>query len=149
MTNIRTADVSDLATLTELFNGYRQFYKHASDMEACRRFLEQRFELKDSILYVADDTAEGTLTGFVQLYPLWSSTRLKRLWLLNDLFVRPDYRGKGISKLLMDRCKLLARETGACGLQLETDKDNLIGNSLYRQEGFELMNGNFYFFKTV
>jgi len=70
---------------------------------------------------------------------------LKRLWLLNDLFVKKDFRGQGISKLLIDRCKQLVKETNAKGLMLETEKTNAIGNWLYPQEGFVLnKTSNFY-----
>ena len=74
--------------------------------------------------------------GFVQLYPIFSSTRMKRLWLLNDLFVQPEYRGKGISIALINEAKNLCRRTGSCGMILETAKDNSIGNNLYIRTGF-------------
>ena len=81
---------------------------------------------------------EGDLVGFVQLYPLFSSTRMKKLWLLNDLFVVENFRGKGISKQLIEKCKDVCDDTGACGLMLETAKTNKTGNSLYVKTGFIL-----------
>lgn len=89
---------------------------------------------------------EGEMAvGFVQLFPLFSSTRLARYWLLNDLFVHPDQRGKGVSKALIERAKVLSRETNACGMYLETGKDNNIGNKLYPATDFKLMDSvNFY-----
>ena len=48
-------------------------------------FLKERLENQDSEIFVAEEN--GILTGFTQLYPLFSSTRMKRYWLLNDLFV--------------------------------------------------------------
>ena len=68
------------------------------------------------------ENAEHQLVGFVQLYPLFSSTRMEKLWLLNDLFVDPDYRGKGISKGLINKAKELVEESDACGMFLETEK---------------------------
>lgn len=76
--------------------------------------------------------------GFVQLYPLLSSVRLKRLWLLNDLYVTPKFRGMKVSVLLVDSAKQLARETNSAGLLLETGKSNKIGNSLYLTTDFVL-----------
>ncbi|MNL56402.1 hypothetical protein D3C87_1798930 [compost metagenome] len=40
--------------------------------------------------------------------------------------------------MLIDRCKTLCYETGACGLLLETEKTNDIGNQLYPKCGFEV-----------
>ena len=91
---------------------------------------------------------DGNFSGFVQLYPLFSSVGMKRLWLLNDLFVKEEYRNKGIAKKLIDRCKKLAVETNASGLMLETSKNNLEGNVLYPKVGFELQGeSNFYVWK--
>ena len=55
--------------------------------------------------------------GFVQLYPLFSSTarRPRRLWLLNDLYVAPEARQGGVGRALMRRARRLAEETGAAG----------------------------------
>ena len=56
---------------------------------------------------------------------------MKRLWLLNDLFVVNNHRGKGISVALIDKAKEHCKQTRACGLILETAKDNKVGNNLY------------------
>jgi len=70
---------------------------------------------------------------------------MKKAWLLNDLFVSKEQRGKGISKMLITAAKELAKQTDAFGLMLETEKSNDIGNNLYPSAGFELNTGsNFY-----
>ena len=88
---------------------------------------------------------KNQLVGFTQLYPIFSSTRMQRMWLLNDLFVHADHRGKGISKALIEKAKELARSNNAAGILLETEKNNDIGNQLYPSVGFELEGNNFYF----
>jgi len=141
---VREAVHTDLEKLGSLFNGYRVFYKKESDIEAAKAFLSERLKNKDSEIYVCENEEESLL-GFVQLYPLFSSTRMKKLWLLNDLFVDPASRGKGVSKHLIERAKKLVEESSACGMFLETGKSNFIGNSLYPKTGFELNKGsNFY-----
>ena len=137
------AIIEDLDQLNELFDQYRKFYGKESDIAKSRAFLKDRILNNESEIFLAK---EGNIyTGFVQLFPLFSSTRLKKFWLLNDLFVHPDHRGKGISKALIERAKQLCRDTKACGMYLETGKENIIGNSLYPSSGFELMDEvNFY-----
>jgi GNAT superfamily N-acetyltransferase len=143
MKNTRKATVSDLAQLAELFDQYRIFYHKDSNIPAAENFLKERIENKDSEIFVAE--SEGELVGFVQLYPLFSSTRMKRYWLLNDLYVNENYRGKGFSKELIEESKELAKSTNACGVLLETGKRNDIGNKLYPSCGFELYDSvNFY-----
>lgn len=137
MTEIRKANKEDIKNLTNIFDKYRVFYKKESDKENAEKFISERLLQNDSIIYVAENDMEN-LIGFVQLYPIFSSTRMKRLWLLNDLFVDEKYRGKGISKQLIEASKKLCYDTNACGLILETAKTNDIGNSLYPKTDFVL-----------
>ena len=143
MKNTRKATIQDLPQLAELFDQYRVFYHKESDIPAAESFLKERIEKADSEIFVAE--REGDLIGFVQLYPLFSSTRMKRYWLLNDLFVNENYRGKGFSKELIEETKELAKSTDACGVLLETGKSNDVGNKLYPSCGFEIYDEvNFY-----
>lgn len=146
--NIRKATTGDIEPLAGLFDQYRVFYRKEPDPEGCRLFLTERIGNNESEIFLAE-TPQGDAIGFVQLYPLFSSTRMKRLWLLNDLYVAPEQRGKGISKLLINRSKELCHETGACGLSLETEKANEIGNNLYPATGFEVDNDHNYYFWAV
>lgn len=136
MAVIRPATLADLEPLTDLFEAYRAFYQKTPDREGARAFLWERLDKGESVVYLAWEGDEAV--GFTQLYPLFSSTRMKRLWLLNDLFVHPHHRGKGVSKLLLEQAKELARQTGACEVMLETAKTNEVGNQLYPSVGFEL-----------
>jgi GNAT superfamily N-acetyltransferase len=140
----RKATSNDVEHLSELFNAYRMFYQKASAIQSAKTFLEDRISNKDSEIFVAQNTT-NKLVGFVQLYPLFSSTRMKKFWLLNDLFVHPEFRGNGISIGLIQKAKDLVLESKACGMYLETEKSNLIGNHLYPKTGFELNTSvNFY-----
>ena len=143
---IITATINHLEEVADMFNAYRVWYRKPADLDSARAFLKARFENADSVIYLALDPVTGNFAGFTQLYPLFSSTRMRRMWLLNDLFVWKAYRGRGISKMLIERSKQLARETDACGIQLETEKTNTIGNQLYPATDFELETDvNFYF----
>ncbi len=136
MIQIKKIGLTELDDAAILFNAYRVFYNKPSDIESGKAFLKERIQKEESVIYGA---YEGdTIVGFTQLYPLFSSTRMKRLWLLNDLFVQPSARGKGISIQLIDAAKDLCRQTDACSLCLETGLDNVIGNQLYPRTGFEL-----------
>ena len=142
--NYRNTIPKDLNQLSELFDAYRMFYRKTTDLEGAKTFLKERISNKGSEIFVAE-TTENKLVGFVQLYPLFSSTRMKKFWLLNDLFVHPESRGKGVSIGLIEKAKAMVVESKACGMFLETEKSNLIGNKLYPKTGFELNTAcNFY-----
>ncbi|PWN70506.1 GNAT family N-acetyltransferase [Chryseobacterium phosphatilyticum] len=143
MRDIRKVIISDLPQLASLFDQYRVFYHKESDIPAAENFIRERIENKDSEIFIAEE--DGILTGFVQLYPIFSSTRMQRYWLLNDLYVNENHRGKGFSKVLIEESKDLCRSSKACGILLETGKGNDIGNQLYPACGFELYDSvNFY-----
>jgi len=75
--------------------------------------------------------------GFTLLYPTWSSLSLRPWWNLNDLYVVPEARKRGVARALMERARRLAEETGASGLGLETAKDNFPAQKLYEQLGWK------------
>jgi GNAT superfamily N-acetyltransferase len=135
MTRIIKATLSELEDLAKLFDGYRVFYKKQTDLKSAKAFLLERIIKNDAEIFACIN-ADGTMVGFVQLYPLFSSVSMKKLWLLNDLFVDERFRGRGYSIALINKAKELSVETNACGLILETAKDNKIGNVLYPKAGF-------------
>ncbi len=134
---IRKVNINDLTELSVLFDAYRVFYEKESNLEEAKIFLADRINKNESKIFVAENDLKN-LVGFVQLYPIFSSTRMKKLWLLNDLFVDESQRNKGISIALIDAAKTLCTSTNSCGMILETAKKNLVGNKLYPKTGFEL-----------
>ena len=140
--------IDHLDDLVILFDAYRVWYRQPSDTTKARNFLSERLNRKESYLFGAFNEM-GRMVGFTQLYPLFSSTRMGRIWLLNDLFVQPESRGQGISLQLLDRAKKLASETNAIGILLETEKSNQIGNQLYPRAGFKIeVSSNYYFWTS-
>lgn len=133
----RKIAIIDIKKVSILFDNYRIFYENESDLEGSEKFIFERIQNKDSEIFVVENN-QNDLVGFVQLYPIFSSTRMKRLWLLNDLFVDENYRNQGVSVLLINEAKNFCKETNSCGLILETAKSNEVGNRLYPKTGFSL-----------
>lgn len=144
MINILNADESHINKVATLFDAYRVWYRKPSNLEGAKQFLRERIKRKESTIFIALNKKQDCL-GFVQLYPSFSSTRMSKMWILNDLFVIEEERGKGYSKALIARAKEHCKETQAIGMLLETETNNHIGNKLYPSVGFELEKNNFYF----
>lgn len=138
------ADVGDIASLFDL---YRQFYKKPPDEEAARRFLFARLSKGESIVFFARQA--GRPVGFLQLYPVFSSTNLTRQWILNDLYVSGEARKLGVGRALMERARRLAEETQADGLMLETATDNHTAQRLYESLGWKRDNEFYRYFLAV
>jgi GNAT superfamily N-acetyltransferase len=133
---IKRATISDLDDAAPLFDAYRQFYGQRSDVAAARAFLDERLRRDESVIFLAVAEGGGPL-GFTQLYPSFSSVSLRRLWILNDLFVGPSARRGGVGRRLLDRAREWAIETGAKGLVLATAVDNSKARALYESCGWQ------------
>ena len=133
----RRAGVTDLDVVAPLFDAYRQFYGQPSDMAAARDFLGERLRREESVIFVAVADDGGEVLGFTQLYPSFSSVSVRRLWILNDLFVSPSGRGKGVGRRLLERAREWAIETDAKGLTLATAVNNAAARALYESCGWQ------------
>ena len=118
----RRAGPRDLDALAVLFDAYRGFYGQPSDVTRARDWLRTRMRVGESVVLVAE--IDGAVAGFVQLYPMFSSVRTARTWILNDLFVAEAARRRGVARALLDAAAAFAREDGAAGISLETTRGN-------------------------
>ncbi|OOG50205.1 GNAT family N-acetyltransferase [Rhodanobacter sp. C01] len=133
---IHQASIDDLDTLVPLFDDYRQFYRQSSDVARARAFLAERIARQESqVLLALDDSGSGL--GFSQLYPLFSSVRVVRTWLLNDLFVATAARRQGVARALLIAAADHARSQGVASLSLSTSLDNAPAQALYESLGWQ------------
>lgn len=144
---IEQATLEHLSELAILFNGYRVFYKQSSDLAAATAFLENRLSQNDSIIYIAvNDNGKGL--GFTQLYPTFSSVSMQQFYILNDLYVLSEMRGKGIGETLLNQAKTFAKANNLKGLALETAIDNP-AQKLYEKLGWEKSSDFYHYFWNV
>jgi len=116
------SQMAQLDDLVPLFDAYRVFYKQDSNLKQAKRFLEDRLIKKDSIIYIAyiDDIP----VGFTQLYPSFSSVSMSKIYVLNDLYVKSNYRGSRIGQELIQTAKNLCITHNYKGLALQTANNN-------------------------
>ena len=129
----------ELDDLVPLFDAYRLFYGARSDPSSAREFLSERIERDEAVIFLAYAEPREAV-GFTQLYPSFSSVSMRRLWILNDLFVRSAVRRGGVARALLERARQHARETGAKGLTLNTGVTNRAAQALYESCGWEREN---------
>lgn len=134
--HVRQATVHDLDAVALLFDAYRQFYRQPGDLDRARQFLQERFAHHESVILMAFD-ADATALGFTQLYPLFGSVRCVRKYLLNDLFVAPAARKRGVGARLLTSAAEFARASGAASMSLSTAIDNTTAQKLYESLGWK------------
>ena len=134
---IARATVADLDELVDMFEQYRQFYGRERRPVESRRFLEQRLTRGDSTILIARRDGRF-VTGFVQLYPCFSSLSIASIWILNDLYVKSEHRTAGIGRALLEAARRMGEEAGAAYLILETASNNLAARRLYESLGYTI-----------
>ena len=136
---IRPASTRDVEVLKELMHQYIvDFYKQPKpNEEDLLGLIHHLLENPSSGLqFVAEE--EGQLLGFSTLYFTFSTLKVKRQAILNDLFVVPDARGKKVGEKLFQRSVDYIREHDFASMTWETSKDNIIAQSLYDKMGGKL-----------
>ena len=130
----------NLELVLPLFNDYRIFYKQKPNLPAAKKFLTERLEQKETTIFLAINENKGV--GFTQLFKTFSSVNMAHFYILNDLFVSPEFRQLGVGEQLLTKAKEFAIENNALGLGLETATDNP-AQKLYEKLGWQ-KNSKFY-----
>jgi GNAT superfamily N-acetyltransferase len=73
---------------------------------------------------------EGNLVGVGRI-------AIKDSWsIVTRLFIAPEFRGRGLSRFLMDHLTFSARSQGATKVALQVDEENSVAMALYQSMGF-------------
>jgi len=142
---IRKATQQDITQLYPLMIEYIvDFYEQPKPKEEELKGLMEHLlnNPASGLQFVAE--FEGKLVGFATLYFTFSTLRVKRQAVLNDLFVKADIRGKKVGEKLFLTCLQYIRENGFCSMTWETAKDNVVAQSLYNKMGGEISPWLFY-----
>jgi len=133
---LHTVAEDDLAELLPLMRGYASFYEASPSDEgllAVSRALIADRE-REGVQIIARDDG-GAPVGFATIFWSWSTLGARRLGVMNDLFVAPGARGRGIADALIAECVERCRQHGAGSLGWQTAKDNLRAQAVYERVG--------------
>ncbi|TYR32188.1 GNAT family N-acetyltransferase [Sphingobacterium phlebotomi] len=138
---IKLASANDAIKIEPIFSLYREFYGMEKDSPGTIDFLRKRLGNNESILLYAE--RNGSIIGFAQLYPTFSSASLRKAYVLNDLYVIETERKQGIAKLLINESIEIAQRDECVRISLSTAKDNP-AQTLYEKMGFKESSFKFY-----
>lgn len=144
--NIYQAQAQDVDTVLPLYLAYRRFYEVEERAQQARDFILKRLQLNESVIFFAE--VDGKAVGFTQLYPLFCSLEMKRIWLLYDLFVDESARQHGVAQRLIARAEQLAKESDSAFIMLSTATDNTQAQALYEHNGF-VRDNDFYVYNKL
>jgi len=125
----------DLPDLLPLMRAYSEFYGVPPDEErllgVARMLIGQQHE---GVQFIARDEG-GEALGFATVYMTWETLDAGRLAVMNDLFVAPAARGRGVGAALIEECRWFAGERRAGKLAWQTAPDNETAQRLYENVG--------------
>ena len=113
---IRQAVLSDVDQLTPLFDAYRTFFAGSTDIRS-KAFLSDRLAHDQAVFFMSFDGEHAT--GFLTLYPLYSSWYATTIWFLSDLYVEEPHREKKIGRQLVAAAQSFAKERGSRSMMVE------------------------------
>ncbi len=82
----------------------------------------------------------GEIAGYAIIYEIYSSFRARPKLYLEDLFVRPQFRGHGVGKALFRACAREAEQRGFDRLQWSVEGWNESALAFYEQMGASRLN---------
>ncbi len=134
MSEIRAANHDDVEQILPLMEAYCDFYEVEPDRDGLERMAHALIDLPDDQAYLLA-AVDDAVIGFAACGWKWSSLRGARIVVLEDLFVAPEQRGKGIADDLITESAAVARRHGAPVLAWHTQPTNERAQAVYNRVG--------------
>jgi ribosomal protein S18 acetylase RimI-like enzyme len=84
--------------------------------------------------YLVADVA-GQLAAQLMITHEWSDWRNGDIWWIQSVYVHPDFRRRGLFRLLYRHAATLAKQQGAAGLRLYVERENANAQRTYASLG--------------
>ena len=129
------AGAADLPIMAGLL--VQQMTEHSLPAEpsAIRQALEEVVRNPTLGFLLAAYVAEGPV-GVAYVSLVWSLEHGGRAAWLEELYVTPEHRDRGVGRSLLRAAMARARELGCRAVDLEVDEGHRRAENLYRREGF-------------
>jgi len=134
--SFRLATPDDIDHLLPLMQDFYTFERLPYDEERLRRLLSDLISeqsLGRLILFESDDE----LVGYMVLGFGFSLEFHGRDCFIDEFYVRPAHRSKGIGQAAVDFVMSLCRDSGIKAVHLEADHFNVRGHEFYKRLGFK------------
>ena len=126
---------AQLSRLLPLMRAYCDFYNVAPDdaalLEVSRALMAD--PAREGVQFLA--TIDGEDVGFATVFWSWETSIAGRVGVMNDVFVVPQARGRGVATALIGACRQRCRDQGALKMIWQTAPDNVRAQSLYQHIG--------------
>ncbi|HEY0098534.1 MAG TPA: GNAT family N-acetyltransferase [Pyrinomonadaceae bacterium] len=129
------ASASDVETLIELMREFYAFDHIAFDEGAARRALGQILrDRRFGVIHLL--SVDGAAAGYLVVTFGFSLEFGGRDAFVDELYLRENFRGRGIGKASLELAGTVCLQEGIHALHLEVERANTKAQGIYRQAGF-------------
>lgn len=136
---IRRAGTEDAGVIARLLHDFNKEYDEPTPgVKALTGYCRQLLEAEEMTVLLAGDGPDGiSLLRFRN--SVWTGGPEAHL---QELYVVPSLRGRGIGRVLLEATMAAAREAGAAGIDLNTGTTDTVARALYESCGFTNREGS-------
>lgn len=134
VTTFRQAVLADVDNLVPLFDAYRSFFAGGTPLGS-KEFLTERLTKNEAVFFMSFEGESAS--GFLTLYPLFSSWYATTIWFISDLYVSPEYRNQKLGRKLVAAAQAFAEERMSRSIMVEIPHREPHLVRFYESLGFE------------
>ncbi len=135
---LRQGSSRDLGELIEVYrSGYEGMEEYAyTSSRRIREYIKWLLRGDKEGFFVVEEEG-GKPVGFACIHTGWWDRVESQTGELHEIVVRREYQGKGLGKMLLQKCLEYAREKGRDRVTLWVGERNMVARNWYKREGFE------------
>lgn len=135
MADVRRATAEDAAVLGRLLWDFNtEFDSETDDADVLARRFARLLAVDGVLAVLAEDDGEAVGFALVTLRPaIWFDGPVSQL---EELYVVPRLRDRGIGTQVLDLCRELARELGSPEMHINVDEVDVDTRRFYERHGF-------------
>ena len=150
MISIREAKEQDIDMIYSCIRGLAE---HVNQLELVtakkENLLLEIFSPNSHVLVLIAENEKNEVTGFSLFFKTFSTFKAKTNIFIEDLFVFPEFRGKGIGKMLLDRICEYAKSIGAAKVEWYVNNLNKGAINFYNNYGAKQLDYKSIFYREV
>ena len=131
---LRKAEPADFEKILGMIKELAEFEKSSAQLT---NTVERMTAEKDFFNCFMIETPEREAVGYVVYYYCYYTWTGKALY-MDDLYIKPEYRGQGIGSRVLDRIINLAKETGCHKIRWQVLEWNTPAINLYKKAGAQV-----------
>ncbi len=134
---IRRANLADLGPLVEFtLSEAKEAEGISKNREKARQGIRTSLKDESVAIYWVIQDSQKELIGNVSVVKEWSNWNAGYYWWIQSLYIKPEHRGRGLIRMLIQKVRESARQGKALDIRLYVHKNNERAIKAYVKSGF-------------